>query len=114
MSLSHVDCAFADGVQQHSSVERLVFVDGKPTEWSLVSEMQTRRECAAVAFSLTRLITAPDPKAKGGDNDAEETAENPLAEDDEAPKAGSVAARRAALEKLEQEATDIEAPENSM
>jgi len=103
-----------DGVQQHSSVERLVFVDGKPTEWSLVSEMQTRRECAAVAFSLTRLITAPDPKAEGGDNDAEETAENPLAEDDEAPKAVSVADRRAALEKMEQEGADIEAPENSM
>ena len=52
----------ADGVQQHGSIEVLRFANGKPTRWSLVTEMQSRRECGAIAFSLTKPIPIPLPK----------------------------------------------------
>lgn len=51
-----------DGVQQHGSIEVLRFANGKPTRWSLVTEMQSRRECGAIAFSLTKPIPIPLPK----------------------------------------------------
>jgi hypothetical protein len=63
-----------------------VFVDGRPTEWRLVSEMRTRRECAAVAFSLTRLIMAPPPGGRrdGTDSSSDDEAEksNPMYDGD--------------------------------
>ena len=64
-----------------------MFVDGRPTEWRLVSEMRTRRECAAVAFSLTRLICAPSPPGGGrGDStdssDDEDEKKNPMYDGD--------------------------------
>lgn len=42
---------------------QLSFVNGRPTEWNLISEMGTCRESAAACFSLTKIIEAPDPAA---------------------------------------------------
>ena len=72
---------------QHSSIECLHFDEqGRPKEWALVTEMKSRRECAAVAFSLTRSIMAPvvQPAAVP------------------APAPGSVKDRAAAIEQAEQ------------
>ena len=35
------------------------FVNGRPTEWNLISEMGTCRESAAACFALTKVIEAP-------------------------------------------------------
>lgn len=51
---------------------QLIFVNGKPTEWNLISEMGTCRESAAACFSLTKVISAPDPAAAQEEEEEEE------------------------------------------
>jgi hypothetical protein len=79
---------------------QLSFVNGRPTEWNLISEMGTCRESSAACFSLTKVIEAPEPPAanaaamfkkkasKGGDMEssydgANDMAENPLHDGEE-------------------------------
>ena len=49
------------------------FVNGKPTEWNLISEMGTCRESAAACFSLTKVIEPPaqTPDRGAGDTGAD-------------------------------------------
>ena len=53
---------------------QLSFVNGRPTEWNLISEMGTCRESSAACFSLTKVIEAPEhPEYDEGDAESPST-----------------------------------------
>jgi len=95
-----------DGIMQHSSVERLSFVNGRPTEWNLISEMGTCRESAAACFALTKVIEAPahTPMDKGDGDD-------PLAGFDSAPSADEPRKKK---KKKKADETTVEVSDNPL
>jgi hypothetical protein len=84
----------------------LSFVNGRPTEWNLISEMGTCRESAAACFALTKVIEAPahTPMDKGDGDD-------PLAGFDSAPSADEPRKKK---KKKKADETTVEVSDNPL